>query len=106
MLRQATIYLALTILLVVFARVVHILIFYINYFYKFAYDFLLPYFQLNLGFLGPVLLKVLILVGLPILVAAIIACLYLLIKKSGFPYFFSLTWGLWLVFVLSTILKV
>lgn len=104
MLRQALIYFILSILVVIFARIAQILIVYLGLLYKWLCSMLIPFFNISPKFFGPMLVKIIILVALPLLVAAIVALIYRLIHKKDFPYFQVLTWCLWLVLTLSSIL--
>lgn len=102
MLRQSLIYLLLSIFVVVFARFAHMLIVYIDMLYAFINIKLTPIF--SQGGLGIVIRKVILLVLIPVLIAAIPALSYRLIKGKDMPYFIELTWCLWLVIVLSNVL--
>ncbi|KTD16667.1 hypothetical protein [Legionella jordanis] len=102
MLRQALIYLVLSILVVVFARFAHMLIVYIDMVYAFINMKLTPIFS-HTG-LGLAIRKIILLVCIPVIIAAIPGLTYRLVKGNDMPYFFELTWCLWLVIVLSNIL--
>lgn len=102
MLRQSLIYLLLSILVVVFAKFAHMLIVYIDMLYAYINVKLTPIF--SHGGLGVTIRKVLLLVFIPIIIAAIPALIYRLIKGHEMPYFIELIWCLWLVIVLSNIL--
>ncbi len=102
MFRQGLIYLLLSILVVVFSRFAHILIVYIDMFYAFINVKLSPIFS-SAG-LGLIIRRVILLVFIPIIIAAIPALSYRAIKGKDMPHFMELTWCLWLVIVLSNIL--
>ncbi|ARG98081.1 hypothetical protein [Legionella micdadei] len=102
MLRQSLIYLLLSILVVVFARFAHMLLVYIDMLYVFINIKLTPIF--SQGGLGTVIRKVILLVLIPVIIAAIPALSYRLVKGKEMPYFMELTWCLWLVVVLSNVL--
>lgn len=102
MLRQSLIYLLLSIVVVVFARFAHMLIVYIDMLYAFINIKLTPIFSQS-G-LGLVFRKVILLVAIPVIIAAIPALSYRLVKGKEMPYFIELTWCLWLVIVLSNVL--
>ncbi|HHF7348073.1 TPA: hypothetical protein ACPSKE_001250 [Legionella feeleii] len=102
MLRQSLIYLALSILVVIFAKYAHMLIVYIGMLYVFINVKLTPIFSQS-G-LGLMIRKVILLVLIPILIAAVPALTYRLIKGNDMPYLIEFTWCLWLVIVLSNIL--
>ena len=98
MLIQSALYLILSILAVFFANYVHLGIIYMDMFYT--------YFIVTLAaFLtGSWLRNVVILMLLPLGLAAVPATIYRLIKKKNMPYFLEVTWVLWLVFILSNVL--
>lgn len=102
MLRQSLIYLLLSILVIIFAKYAHMLIVYIDMLYAFINVKLTPIF--SQGGLGPLIRKVILLVFIPVLIAAIPALSYRLIKGKEMPYLLELTWCVWLVIVLSNIL--
>lgn len=102
MLKQSIIYLLLSILVVVFAQYVHLLIVYIDMVYTFINVQLAPIFSNSS--VGIMIRKVISLVFLPIIIAAIPALIYRAIKGKHMPYFLELTWFLWLVIVLSKVL--
>ena len=95
---QNLVYLALSILAVLFAKYVHVGIIYINMLYTYGDIFLTPFFShTNVR-------HTLLLLCLPLGLAGIPAILYRLIKKKMLPYFFEMTWVFWFVFVLSNLL--
>ncbi|KTC87589.1 MULTISPECIES: hypothetical protein [Legionella] len=102
MLRPALIYLLLSIVVVIFARFAHMLIVYIDMLYAFINIKLTPIF--SQGGLGLVFRKVILLVAIPVIIAAIPALSFRLVKGKEMPYFIELTWCLWLVIVLSNVL--
>jgi hypothetical protein len=102
MLRQSIIYLFLSIIVVVFAKYIHVLIVYIDIFYAYINMKLTPIF--NQGGIGYFISRVLLLVLIPVLLAAIPALIYRLIKGRDMPGFLELTWCFWLVILLSNVL--
>lgn len=102
MLQRSLIYLLLSIIVIIFAKYITVLIVYIDLFYTWVNLKLSPLF--NQGGIGYMISKVLLLVIIPVLIAAIPALLYRLVKKRTMPGFFELTWCLWLVIVLSNVL--
>lgn len=102
MLRQSLIYLLLSILVIVFARFAHNLIVYIDIFYAYINFKLTPIFS-QTG-VGIIIRKVILLVFIPIIIAAIPALGYRVVKGGEMPYFYELTWTLWLIIVLSNLL--
>ena len=102
MLKQSLIYLTLSIMVVIFAKYAQLLIVYIDLLYTYINVKLAPVF--NHSELATFIRKVISLVGLPLLIAAIPALIYRAIKGTHMPYFIEITWLIWLVIVLSKIL--
>ncbi|WP_133130354.1 hypothetical protein [Legionella yabuuchiae] len=102
MLKQGFIYLLLSIIIVVFAEYAQMIIVYLDMLYTFVNLKLAPVFSQSE--LGIMIRRVFSLVIIPILIAAIPALIYRLIKGKNMPYFIQITWLLWLVIVLSKIL--
>lgn len=102
MLRQAIIYLLLSIVVVVFAQYGHLLIVRIDMLYTYINVQLTPIF--NRSGLGAIVRNVFTLVLLPVILAAIPALFYRLIKGENMPFFIPITWVLWLIIVLSNVL--
>lgn len=100
--KQGLIYLALSIVIVVFAEYAHVLIVYLDMLYTYVNLKLSPVFSSSE--LGILIRRVFSLVLIPVIIAAIPAVLYRLIKGSNMPYFIQITWLLWLIIVLSKIL--
>jgi len=101
MLKQSLIYLLVSILVVIFAKYLHVLFAYVDQFYHYIDSLLSPIF--NKGGIGNLICKVILLTIIPVLLAAIPALLWRLIKGGDMPHFIALTWCLWLVIVLSNI---
>ena len=102
MLRHSLIYLVLSILVVLFAKYVGLFVLYIDLFFTYVNVKLTPIFsQTGWGFL---IREVLALVLLPVIITAIPAFLYRLIKGGDMPHFIAITWIIWTVIVLSNIL--
>lgn len=102
MLRQSLIYLALSILVIVFARYAHLLIVYIDMVYAYVNFKLTPIFS-HTG-LGLLIRKVILLTLIPVAIALVPALVYRPIRGRQMPYLIELTWCLWLIIVLSNIL--
>lgn len=102
MLRQSLIYLLLSILVVVFAKYAHLLVVYVDVFFTYVNLKLTPIFS-QTGW-GLVIRKILVLVALPVALAAIPALIYKAFKGKEMPHFIAITWTLWTVIVLSDIL--
>lgn len=102
MLRQSLIYFLLSLLVVVFAKYAHLLIVCIDMIYAYINLHLSAVFS-HTG-LGTVIRKVILLTMIPILMAAIPAVIYQLIKGKQMPYLIELAWCLWLIIVLSNVL--
>ena len=102
MLKQSIIYLILSILIVLFAKYAHLAIVYIDMFYTWVTLQLVPIFSGNAY--GVLIRNVFTLVLLPVIIAGIPAMVYRAIKGRQMPYFFEVTWILWLIIVLSKVL--
>lgn len=101
-LRQALIYLLLSIMVVIFSQYVHLLIVYVDLFYTYINIKLAPIFSSSET--GVMIRKVISLVLLPLVIAAIPALIYRAVKGKHMPHFIETTWFLWLVIVLSKVL--
>lgn len=102
MLKQGLIYCILSIIVVLFAKYIHLLIVYIDMLYTYIYVQLASIFYKNN--LSAEISKIILLVLIPTLIAVIPALVYRLFKGKKMPYFIELTWCLWLVIVLSNVL--
>ena len=100
--KQGIIYLLLSIIVVLFAQYVHLLIVYIDVFYTFINLKLAPIFSNS--DVGILIRKVISLVLIPVVIAAIPALIYRAIKGKQMTYFIEIAWFLWLVIVLSKVL--
>lgn len=102
MLKQSIVYLLLSILIVVFSQYAHLLMVYILTFYTYIIIKITPIFSLTQY--GPLIRSVVSLVFIPVIFAGIPALLYRAIKGKHMPWFFELTWTLWLIIVLGKVL--
>jgi hypothetical protein len=102
MLKQALIYLVLSILIVLFARYAHTGIVYIDMFYTWVTIQLTPVFS-NSAY-GILIRNVLSLTLIPIVIVGIPALIWRAIKGHFMPWFFEAIWIVWLVVVLSKVL--
>lgn len=102
MLRQALIYLILSLLVVIFANYAHLAIVYIDTLFTYVNIQLAPFFN-NTGW-GLMIRKILVLVLLPIAITSVPAIFYKIIKRKPMPHFISITWMIWIIIVLSDIL--
>ncbi|STY28924.1 Uncharacterised protein [Legionella wadsworthii] len=102
MLRHSIIYLALSILVVLFAKYAHLIIVYVDMFFTYINLKLTPIFS-QTGW-GLVIRKILVLVLLPVIITAIPALIYRFIKGGTMPHFIAITWIIWTIVVLSDIL--
>lgn len=100
--KQGLIYLLLSTVIIVFSQYAKVLIVYLDMFYTFVNLKLAPIFSRTE--LGIMIRSVFSLVFIPILIAAVPALGYRLVKGSSMPYFLQITWFLWLVIVLSKVL--
>jgi hypothetical protein len=102
MFRQSLIYLLLSILVVLFARYAHLIIVYIDMFFIYINFKLAPIFSQS-GW-GLVIRKILVLMLIPLVITAIPALIYRVIKGRDMPHFIGIVWVIWTVVVLSDIL--
>src|ERR1700730_5131624 len=98
MLRQSLIYLLLSILIVVFARCAHLIIVYIDIFFHYINFKLTPVFSPT-GW-GLMIRKILVLMFIPLIITAIPALIYRVIKGKDMPHFLAIVWVIWTVLVL------
>lgn len=102
MLKQSFFYLIASILVILFGAYAHRLLLYIDMFYLYLNYKLHPifaYFELT-----GIIQKVIILTLIPVIITAIPALIYRLIKGKTMPHFIAITWCLWLIIVLSAVL--
>lgn len=99
MLAQIIIYFLLTLLIVLFSAYFHILIQGIDRLYSYIEGYLSPLF--NHDHTGSIIVKMLALLFIPLIIAAIPALIYRLSRGKKMPYFLTVTWFLWLVIVLT-----
>lgn len=102
MLKQALIYLILSILVVVFAKYFHALVIYIDMVYTLFNSKISPIFSNSS--IGVTIRHIIVLTALPIILAGIPAAGYRLIKGGQMPHFYFITWLFWLIIVLSVLL--
>ena len=102
MFKQGLIYLLLSIIVVLLAKYANLLIIYIDLVYTQINITLVPIFSSSE--LCVMIRKIVTLVMIPVLIAAIPALVYYAIKRRQMPYFFEITWVLWLVIALSKVL--
>ena len=101
MLRQSLIYLLLSVLVVVFAKYIHVLIVYVVMCYTWVMVTVGPLF--NQGNVDGMTRKIIVLVLIPVLIVAIPALIYRLVRGKNMPWLTELTWGMWLIIVLSNL---
>lgn len=102
MAKQLLIYIIASIAVVFFSHFVHSFLITINALYTLIYAKLEPIF--SHGGLNPLTRQVILLVGIPVMIAAIPALSFHLVRGKEMPYFIELTWCLWLVILLSHLL--
>ncbi len=98
LLKQSVAYFVLSLLVVLCAKYIHLAIVYLDMIYTYLNVLIVPYIA------GAWVRNVLIMISLPLILTAIPAIIYRLIKKANMPYFLESVWILWLVFVLSNVL--
>ncbi len=102
MLRPIGIYLVLSCIVVLLAHYLHLFVLKIDYFYTLLAHQLQPFFSATAN--GRLFCRIFLLVVIPVIIAAVPALIYRLIKGKDMPYFFELTWCIWLIIMLSTTL--
>jgi len=102
MLKQAILYILLSIVVVIFAKYLHILVVYIDTIFTYLSIKLAPVFSKTA--LGLVIRKTIVLILLPVIIVGIPALIYRAVKGKQMPYFIAVTWLVWLIIVISNIL--
>lgn len=102
MLKQSSLYLVLSMLVIMCAKYAKLFILYADIFYTYINTILQPLF--GSGFIGEIFRNVCTLVLVPLAIAAIPALVYWAIKRKQMPYFIELTWVLWLIIAMSSYL--
>ena len=102
MLKQGLFYLLLSLLAVVFSRYGHMVVIWVDMLYTAINAKLAMVF--SSGYLGETVRKVLVLAVLPVAITAIPALIYRVVKGSSMPWFFEITWMVWLVVALSNVM--
>ncbi len=102
MLRQSVIYLILSLLVVFLSAYVKLLFAYLDALYILVDQALDPLF--GLSFLGELMSDVVTLMLIPLLIAALPALIYWIIKRKKMPYFIEITWFFWLILAISNYL--
>lgn len=102
MLKNSLIYLLATIFVVFFSYLFPYTLHAINQLYSYLYALIIPFFSVDHR--GSSLVKIILLVIIPVAIAAIPALLYRLIRKREMPYFLSTVWIVWLIVVFSNLL--
>lgn len=102
MIKQSILYLALSILIILFAAHVKFVFVYVNILYLHINQFIEPLF--GTGFVGELFRDLFTLILTPLTIAAIPAGIYWLIKRKKMPHFIELTWFFWLVLAMSSYL--
>lgn len=103
MLKQSLLYLVLTILVVLLARYVYYGLLYLNSIYYYLYSLIYPLF--NPGYHGKIIIKVILLLIIPLMMAGVPALIYRLIKGRDMPYFNEAVWCVWVVVLISNLSK-
>ena len=99
---QSIIYLLISIFVVIFAHYVHLMVVYLDIMYTYTHLKLAPLFSNNEA--GMLFRGVILLTLFPIGITAIPALIYRVYKGHTMPYYFSITWIVWLVIVVSKII--
>lgn len=103
-LKQTTIYVLLSILVVAFANYAHLVVVYLDILYTKTHLNIAPLFSTNES--GILIRGILILTFLPVGITAIPSILYRGFMGEWMPYYIPITWVVWLVIVVSKIIIV
>jgi hypothetical protein len=99
MLKQLSILIILSILLLVFSSQIQMLLTYLDASHHFLNVKLS--FIFNTSPAGNIVQEVLCLLLIPVIIASVPAAIYFLIKRKFMPYFFHVLWSAWLVLFTS-----
>lgn len=95
-------YFLATLVVLLSAKYIHLALIYLDTFFVYLNLRVAPFFN-QVG-LGSVIHKTFVLVLIPLILTAIPALIYYPIKRQTMPYLFQVTWSLWLILVISTIM--
>lgn len=99
MAKQFSIYLVMSIILVIFASYVRQLLVYLDMGYAYMNLQLINIFSSSPT--GIIFRHITILMLLPLIIAGVPAMLYRFIKKSAMPYFYHILWISWMVILIT-----
>lgn len=102
MIKQAIIYLLISIIIVIFATQIQTILLYINIIYNNVNIKLAPIFSSTYS--GMVFRKTFSLLLLPLIITGLPAVTYRVIQGRAMPYLIEVTWIVWLTLVLASIL--
>lgn len=102
MAKQLTIYLIISLLVIIFHKYFNLAIFYIDTFYNYINFKIAPIFSHT--YLGIIIRKTLILMIVPILITLIPAIIYRVVKGNKMPYFMVIVWFLWFILALNKVI--
>jgi hypothetical protein len=102
MVKQSSVYLILSVLIVLFSNYIKLFFVYMNLLYAYLNAVLQPLF--GSGIMGESFRDMVTLVLIPFVLAAIPALIYWVIKRKKMPHFLELIWLFWLILALSSYL--
>ena len=102
MLQQSLMYLFFSILVVILKKYAKLLLLYIDIIFTHISVQLSPLLS-SIG-LGNPIQKILLLALIPVAITGIPGIIYYLFSRKAMPYYFEITWCIWLVIVLSNLL--
>ena len=102
MLKQSLLYLFFSLLVVLLKKYAKLLLLYIDIIFTQLTVLLNPI--LSVIGIGNPFQKILLLALTPVLITGIPAGIYYLFKRHTMPYYFEITWCVWLIIVLSNLL--
>ena len=102
MLPQFLYYFIASVLFIMGGRYVHMALIQLNNFYTYCDHLMRPIF--NQAGVGHLVHQILLVILIPLILVTPIALIYRLVKGQKFPYLIQLTWGVWLILILSILL--
>lgn len=101
MIKPSLIYLALSLIVVLVSKYLHILVVYLDILYTKTNVLLSPLFSNSEE--GRILMGVIVLTLLPICITGVPTLIYRALKGKLIPYYYEATWCVWIIIVISKI---
>jgi hypothetical protein len=100
--KQSSVYLMLSLLIILYSHQMKLFFVYMNMLYAYINLLLQPLF--GSGIMGEAFRNMSALVLIPLVLSGIPALIYWIIKRKKMPYFIELTWLFWLILALCSYL--